>query len=73
MDIVTLINNPPEPKIILGAWYTIIEHEKRGNNGVVIRHRKMRAVSRHRHVVMFESEQGVRECWTLWDLARCVA
>ena len=72
MDMVTLINNPPEPVITIGAIYTIAKKVTvQGNNHVIIT-KRMRAVKKYSNVVLFEDERGTRECFTMWELARCI-
>ena len=72
MDFMTLINNPPEPKITPGMTYTIAKKVTVQDNHYVTVTKRMRAVKKYKTVVLFEDELGIRECFTMWELARCI-
>lgn len=72
MDLLMRLYNPEEPKIREGAWYTLAVRIPMGGKAFATRYRKLRAVKIYERVILFEDESGLRECWTRWELARCV-
>lgn len=73
MDLLTRLYNPPEPKIREGEWYVLAVRVPIGGKAFATRRIKLRAVKKYKHVVLFEDEKGIRECWTMWEIARCLA
>ena len=61
-----------EIKIRVGEVYTIRQRVPIGNCGVVYKPKRLRVVARYKHVILFEDDKGVRECFTPWELERCV-
>ena len=68
-ELLLRLYNPPLPKIVIGAWYTVQIREERSG---LVRQYRIRAVKKYRHVILFETEIGVMECWTIWELARVI-
>lgn len=71
-DLMGVLYNPPVPKIQIGAEYTIRYQASSGGNGMIIKTKRMRCVAKYQHVILFENTKGVRECYTPWELARCI-
>lgn len=71
MDIETLINNPVEPTIVPGAWYWL-RLTQRAGDAYVVKKRQFRAIKRYNDMILFEDERGIRECFTMWELARII-
>ena len=59
-------------KIRVGDTFTIREVVHVGNGGVAYKTKRLRVVARYTNVVLMENEKGVRECFTPWELERCV-
>lgn len=71
MDLETLINNPIEPVIEPGFWYWLNLRQKVGE-AYIVKRRRFRAVKRFNDWILFEDEAGIRECFTMWELARII-
>lgn len=68
MSFLASLYNPPDPKITLGAWYRIRKYDGSGASWTI----RCRAIWKNDRLVVFETEKGVRESWTFWELARCL-
>jgi len=64
--------NPPPVTIKIGHVYTITDRVPIGGKSFALKARRMRAVAEYKNVVLFEDDRGIRECWTRWELARCM-
>lgn len=64
------VDNRPEPKLKPGEWYHM-ETLIFGKGAIQQRKlRKVKAIKRYGDIWLFEDENGWKECWSLWEIAR---